>query len=268
MSKLQDAFDAIKLEHPDFRPLIKVKSDFKITIESHEDFSFDQAYETCQAIADLFSIFFFGPAPLRTLTAIVLDESGKPHSWEAFPARLSEAGTIKRATQKKDYHFIPINFRDLELGEVIKNWLNTKDDFRTLVCLLQSSTTIISYSEILSRIVLSAAQLEGIAKKARKNKESEKYQYAIDSHASQAVIDKLCSLLKSDQAQLGKAIGDLRNDIAHMGRTSKIAHTLSNKEKYMACITFEAVIMSYVLGSVGVDRPALEKYQKVLLNLV
>jgi len=267
MSKLQKAFDAIKLEHPEFRPFVKVKSEYRILIECEEGATIEQAYETCQAIADLFSIFFFGPAPLHTLTAQVIDTSGKRHSWEVFPAKLSETGSIKRATATKSYHHLPINFSDIDLGEAIKNWLSTKDDFRTLVCSLQSATTLISHSEILSRIVLSAAQLEGIAKKAKKNKDSEKYQYAIDAHASQRMIDKLCSLLQRDQAQLGKAIGDLRNDIAHMGRTSKIAHTLNTREKYMACIAFEAIIISYVLGSIGVSKPALDKYQKCLLGL-
>ncbi len=267
MDKLQRAFDAIKLDHPNFRPYVKVKSEYRIVIESDEGSTIEQGYETCQAIADLFSIFFFGPAPLRTLTAQVIDESGKRHSWEVFPAKLSEAGSIKWATHPKSYHHIPVNFSDIDLGEAIKNWLRTKGDFRTLVCALQSATTIISYSETLSRIVLSAAQLEGIAKKAKKNKDSEKYQYAINAHASQPVIDKLCSLLQTDQTQLGKAIGDLRNDIAHMGRASKIAHKLSTREKYMACIAFEAIISSYVLGSIGVSKAALDKYQKALLTL-
>ncbi|HDX0794173.1 TPA: hypothetical protein RNS57_002441 [Stenotrophomonas maltophilia] len=268
MSKLQEAYDSIRLEHPDFTPMVKAKSEYRIILEREDGADVEEAYPTCHAIADLFSVLFFGPAPLRTLTAQVIDQAGKTHSWEVFPSKVSEAGSIKRATEPKSHFHIPVNSWDIDLGQTIKNWLPVETDFRTLICTLQGATTLTSYSEILSRIVLCAAQLEGISKKAGRNKDAEKYQYAIDSYASPPLIDRLCNLLHRGQTELGKSIGDLRNDIAHIGRKSKIAHMLSTREKYAVCIALEATIIGYVLTTVGVDRQAVEKHQRTLLRFV
>ncbi|NYF34480.1 HEPN domain-containing protein [Stenotrophomonas sp. JAI102] len=268
MAELQAAYTTIREKHQDFRPLIKKSAKFAFKLSIPDGADVMSAQRNCQAVADLFAILFFGPAKLSRLTATVKDEKGFPHEFDVFPWRLSEAGSLQRAADDKSYLHLPLNNLDVNFGELLSKWMQISDKFSTTLSIVQSSTTLISESEVLSRIVLNVAQLEGMAHEAGKHENQKKYQYGIDTYSSPFLSNFLKSLLRREASDLGKAISDLRNDIAHMGRPRTYLDKMSFRDKYAACLALEAVIIGYVLDQLGASKTSVEKYQKTLISMI
>lgn len=265
LNELQSAYAEIKARHSSFYPMLRKTLDYWFSFKSKQDISITDAYKTCESVANLFSVLFFGPARLTKFTALAKDQEGDPHSLEIFPAKLSDKGALEQALQERSYFYLPLNSRDIDIAALLPAWLRSGERFSTIVSTLQGSTGLISEHEILASIVLSVAQLEGMAKEAGKNGNREKFQHGIDHHASEKVRAKLKHLLNSEGDELGAAISDVRNEIAHMGRPKKYLDTLDFGKRYAVSLALEAVVAGYALDQIGVAKHARDKYQDTLI---
>jgi len=266
MNQLQAAYNAILQQHEGFWPMIKKTARFSFSMSADKGVDVITAHKSCHAVADLFSILFFDPARLSRLIAVAKDEEGMPHEFEVFPWRLSEAGSLARAAEKRSHLFLPLNNHDVDLGKLLSNWMDASEKFSTTISMIQGSTALISESEILSKIVLNVAQLEGMAHEAKKHK-LHKYQHGIDAHSSPPLSQFLKGLLGREVSELGEAISDLRNDIAHMGRPRTYLDKMSFRQKYNVCLALEAIVMGYILDQIGASKESITKYQKTLISI-
>lgn len=265
LDELQKAYAEIKEKHSDFYPMLRKTLDYWFNLKAEREIGIINAYQTCASVANLFSVLFFGPARLSKFTAVAKDQDGHPHVFEIFPAKLSEKGSLEQALLKKSYFHLPLNSKDIDIAALIPAWLRNGDRFATIVSALQGSTGLISEHEVLASIVLSVAQLEGMAKEAGRDGNKERFQYGIDHHASDKVRAKLKILLGGEVDDLGAAISDVRNEIAHMGRPKKYLSTLDLGKRYAASLALEAVVAGYVLDQIGVAKHARDQYQDKLI---
>lgn len=265
LDELQKAYAEIKEKHSDFYPMLRKTLDYWFNFRTEQEIGIIDAYQTCASVANLFSVLFFGPARLSKLAAVAKDRDGHPHVFEIFPAKLSDKGSLEQASRKKSYFHLPLNSKDIDIAALIPAWLRNCDRFATIISTLQGSTGLISEHEVLASIVLSVAQLEGMAKEAGKDGNKEKFQYGIDHHASDKVRAKLKTLLGGDVDELGVAISDVRNEIAHMGRPKKYLNTLDFDKRYTASLALEVVVAGYALDQIGVAKYARDKYQDKLI---
>jgi hypothetical protein len=264
LSELQGSYERIREVHPDFRPFLKLSLDFKFKICFKNDYGVIPAFQDCVRASNLFSVLYFAPAAVSEFYALAKDEDGKTHPLPIFPAAAREKDSIDRCLQERSYHLLPLNNSHVDLPTLIANWWTQDSGFRSIVSLFQSRGTLISSHAVLSSIVLSATQLEDIAYQAKAK--SEKFLYGIKQHASSKLQSRLCALLQTTSGELGEAISDLRNEIAHIGRPKSYLSQLSSRQLYEVSVVLEAVIAGYILEKIGVSVSSREHYQDVLIR--
>lgn len=265
LDELQQSYTEIRARHPEFQPYLKKQLDFLFRFIPTKKLTIPDAVNIITSIADLFAMLFFGPAKLIYLKTFVRDEKGRPCPMVVIPSTLNDKATIERSQAKKNHHNLPLNNGDVNLGVLLSKWLTRSDRYLTIVSALQSKVSVISNHQIHGDIVLAATQLEGIAKEAGKNADKVKFQYGIDNHASEKLQTHLSRLLDCAPKDIGKKISDLRNDIAHVGRSKTLLNKLSQRQQLNLSVALQVVVIGYALEQIELSTQARDKYQDTVI---
>jgi len=263
MKRLQDAFDEIKKEHPNFRPLYKKNVDYTFTLTPKEDLKVIDAYRACNGISDLFAIFSFSPTRILRMFAIARDASNYPYEMTIFPSQITDQDTLSRIKKLQVARPVTINIDDLDLARTFKAWTRERTNFSTTLSRIQSQGFVIASHDVLAGIVLSATQLESIGH--QEGHKNSKYQHPIEHYACPALKGALATQLKCTQESIGQKISDLRNEIAHVGRPKILLQQLSLREQHEINMMLDLVVLGYLMIKIEVSRVAMEKYQNSLL---
>jgi hypothetical protein len=110
-------------------------------------------------------------------------------------------------------------------------------------------------------IVLYATQFESISYAA--GVKDQKYEYPLATYACPKLRDGLAKTLgKSTLVDTGKAVGELRDEIAHVGRPKQWLANLSLRELVRISQYLQLTIIGYKLTSIGVPADAVTRYQE------
>ena len=263
LSKLQSSYEAIRAEHPDFHPFLKKTLAFGFHLKATPDAAVIAACKACIRVADLFAVISFSPTRLSSVWAIGRDDDGQRYSLPVVPSMIADRDTIKRSLSDKSHHDLPLTMRDFDFSVVLPNWLKKRDNFDTEMSAIQSQGSTISPHDVLSSIVLSATQLEGIGHHAGQVRD--RFGFSARKYSSAKLIGELASLLSCSEQAIGEAISDLRNEIAHVGRPKNHLIRLKSRQKYKVARLLELVVVGYILEEVGVSIASRWKYQDNLI---
>lgn len=72
-------------------------------------------------------------------------------------------------------------------------------------------------------------------------------------------IQKILS--KAGEADIGTGIGELRNEIAHVGKPKELLGSLSITDMIKISQYLQMTIIGYILTRLGVDRNLIDDYQ-------
>ena len=86
-------------------------------------------------------------------------------------------------------------------------------------------------------------------------------------YASNKLIKHLENLLGCKEENFGEYISDLRNDIAHVGRPSKLLPKITARNQFKISRALQIVVIGFVLEDIGVSANKREKYQDSLIRL-
>jgi hypothetical protein len=159
---------------------------------------------------------------------------------------------------------MPITRRNIDLPSVVQGWFRLLGQFETITAALQYDVGFRTVHSARGDIVLYATQLESIAHSA--GYKHRKYAYPIEAHSSIELREALMrSLCASSMTDLGDAIGDLRNEIAHIGRPRRYLEKLPGAEIGRVAYCLSLSVLGYVLDSIGIPTETRNAYQRHLL---
>ncbi|GGX76893.1 hypothetical protein GCM10007386_05120 [Pseudoduganella dura] len=156
---------------------------------------------------------------------------------------------------------MPITANKVNLREVIQSWFSKENDYTTVISSLQNETRVYTISEIYGSIVLLTSQMETISVR-HKVPAKEKYEYPIKKFGSLHLHEILCETLAcTDLAKLGVAIGNLRGDIAHVGRPLNYINKLTTLKLLQVSECMRLIVIGFILSEIGIPFALIEKYQ-------
>lgn len=259
LDELQKAYNQVQINYENFFPLLKRDHDFSFHLKVTDACDVVSGCKICISIIDFFSLLSFSPARLSRCWVIYRDSENVQYQFSVFPSILSEKGTVERCLSARDHHNLPLTMADFEFGTSLKEWVRRADEFSTVVSAIQGQGKIVSPHSILSSIVLSATQLEGIGHKAGETKD--RFGHAARAFSSRKVLEQVTKYLNCNEVEVGQAISDIRNEIAHVGRPKKYLKSLSNHEKHMLAHALEVIVSGYIIEQLGISPQSRMKYQ-------
>lgn len=263
LSDLQDAYQAIRTKHPGFHPFLKKTLAFSFHLKTTPEAVVIPACRACASVVDLFAILSFSPTRLSKLWAIGRDNEGRGYQLPIFPSMAADKDTVERCLTERSHHHLPLTMGDFNLAVTLPMWMNKADEFSTATSSIQSQGSTVSPHTVLASIVLSATQLEGIGHQVGQVKD--RFGYAARTYSSPKLLEEMTSALACSDQQLGEAISDLRNEIAHVGRPKKHLARLTTRQKYKVARALEVAVAGYILEQIGISTESRHKYQDSLI---
>lgn len=158
---------------------------------------------------------------------------------------------------------MPITNSNVALDKIAHAWLQAPQNHSTIISSIQNETGFRDEHSVHGEIVLYATQLESISHNDGKKSKYDKYEYPLNHYGCKKIRDGLSTIFgKAGLTDIGKAIGDIRDEIAHVGRPRALLAALSLKDMVHISQYLELTIIGYIMITIGVPASVITKYQE------
>ena len=259
--KLNTALDSIQEEHPKANFNLRKSLKYYIRYATNEVKGASDNISNITKIASLFSILMARPVFPEE---IKLTLNGKDKTVDVLSSMALETRTVELAQEEVNHHFMPLNWKQLDMSAVLSNWFRVYDDFLVLSVAHQYETGFRTLHYAHSDIILYSTHLEAINVDldGRTNK---KYEGPIERYASPDLDFKLRKAFeKTGEENLGKAISTLRNELAHVGRPKVMMKKLNIDDYIEIGQMLKLVVISHLFSKLGIARDKIHNYQRHL----
>lgn len=258
MEALQVAFEKVESEHPE--AMFMLKKD--ITCGGRMVFSSPRSLQEASSwiadLSNLFALITYGP--VFPLDIAVCKESGNGADISVYRSIYLDRRTVDAALSDVFHYHLPVKNSEVDLQEIVEKWVPVARNNPSTISRIQSGAMVRSEHSIHAEIVLLAVQLESISHAA--GHVSDKYEYPLRKYAHEKIHDGLQAALgKHSLAENGIAIGELRNEIAHVGRPRKWLNRLSVREFAAIERCLQLTIIGHLLGAIGIPVECIGEYQ-------
>lgn len=268
LGELNIAFDNINAKYQDayFQQKQQYGIEFYLKIDSGA--LLDDIYENIMEIANLFAILIHNPVyPKKIKMSKELDD-GSYLDVQLYPSIVFNERTIELC---KPYDImLPIINSNIDLASVITKWLEISKNHWIASSMIQHRTGFVDNHSLHGEIVLYVTLLESISSNdSILDQKYKKYQYPLEKYGCEEILQPISQIFfKVGITDIGVAISDLRNDIAHIGRPKKILELLTFKDMIRISNYMELTILGYILHELGIANDVIEKYQKLLIGKI
>lgn len=261
---LANKFKEVQEEFPDSNFIVKKDLSYRFVLHFDKPERVSSAFDYVATISDLFSILSYEPV-FPTELKVTPQHNKKGFSYDLYPSILASKTTLEMCEETYESGKPPIRSTDLSLGQVLGNWFSATDDYNVIVSSVRGQTGLTNLHQTYGEIVLHATQLEAIAHEAGiENKR--KYEYPVERYASLRVRDTLFKLFEAECiSNVGIAIADIRNDMAHVGRRKKWLGKLTLDHLIRLSQCLEMIVLSYVMEKIGISQKTTFKYQESII---
>ena len=260
---LKQKFDEVEQEFPNAHFMIKknLSYRFRLLFKSRENAS--EAFKYVAAISDLFTLFSYEPVFPSDIKLADQDDQSN-FSYELHPYNLVSDDTLEMCRRSHAQGRPPIEEKDVPLATVLKNWLAASDSYNVIISSIRGQTGLTNLHQTYGEIVLHATQLEAVAYEAKQKKK--KYEYPVAKYASPRTKDALNRIFNTGAiTDVGVAIGDLRNELAHVGRPKIWLAKLQLPDLILLSQCLEMTILGYVMEKLEVPQKAVFAYQDSII---
>ncbi|QMG39604.1 hypothetical protein HVY60_03000 [Citrobacter freundii] len=173
-----------------------------------------------------------------------------------------EQRTIDLALSDISHFMLPLNWKQLNLGDIISNWLEISDEYISLSVTYQNETGYRTLHQAHADIILYATQLESI-NLSLNGATNTKYTGPIDKYSPTVIREKLESIFsKFNNNDLGKNISDLRNELAHVGRPKILMKKMNIDDYVNIGMYLKVIVTSHLLSQLGLTEELIGEYQQ------
>ncbi len=264
IDELQKAYELIKAKYKNFHPYFKKSLSHGLEIKFSPELNVVSAYNRLSRFADLFSLFFMGPAKIERISAVAKDEDGRKAILPIFPSTLHGKEALERATTEISFDDLPINASELDLAKAFNLWEPIASTSEMITSSLQNKRHSVARHETLSAILLSVTQLEDMAFQA--GEKEQRFAYGPNKYATSVLRKLLCHLFSCQESELGIAISDLRNEIAHSLKPKKFLDSISSRNLFSINYLLESIVVCALLEKIGVPSQTREKFQERIVR--
>ena len=262
LEELKDSFEKVEKKYSDANFMLKEDISYRIYLKFDSGENITKAFKHIFDIANLFSMLIYGPVYPDSIYATKEIGKNQTISINIYPNMALNKRTMDLCIQERSHFNMPITNSNIDLASTIMKWLDDSKDYlsSTIVSRIQHETGYRNEHSIHDELVSHATQFEAISYGALKIEK--KYDYPIDNYGTQKIkagISKIFS--KADESDIGKGIGNLRNEIAHVGKSKQLLKSLSIRDMVNINLYLQMTILGYILDGLGLDKSMITKYQ-------
>lgn len=260
LEKLSEAFSRVSSDYPEAFFSLKKDIEYRLIAKFDSPRSLEDAYQQILNISNLFSVMLYSPVfPESIQFRKSIDDS--MITFDLYPSMVVDPRTTKLCKSGRSHFHMPITQRTISLDAVVEHWFREPERYSVIVSALQGETGFRDEHSTHGDLLLYATQLESIC--YSEGSKDRKYTYPLETYAGSRVQQRLLNAFAvSDLEEVGEALSDLRNEIAHVGRprTRLTSLSLSTLVRVAQCL--QLVVLDYILKQLGVPENTRQNYQE------
>jgi hypothetical protein len=264
LADLKQAFEEINSKHENSFFMLKKEISYMVTIKTNVECKILTLYEHITDISNLFAILIYGPVYPEIIKLKHIDDDGHHYSSTVYPSMALEKRTADLCKRERSHFQMPITKSSIDLANAITSWLGQSKKYTTIVSSLQHETGFRDEHSVHGELVMYATQFESISYSAGVGN-TIKYEYPVTQFGTGKIKNSLSRIFSgAGEPDFGKGIGNLRNEIAHVGKPKVLLSTLTIRNMVDISQLLQITILGYVLEAIGVDKDIIAKYQDKL----
>ncbi len=263
LDALSQAFKDIEAKYPQASFMIKEDIAYRISFEFAPRLTIRDAYRHIISLSNLFAILIYSPVYPECINLNKPGTDNLPITIQICPSMVLDPRTINLLNTRNYIHqHMPITQSTVPFDSIVSTWMQEPQSHSTIVSSIQKETGFRNEHSAHGEIVLFATQLESISFAAGK-RDKPKYEYPLEKYACQRVRDRIMKAFgKATVEETAKAIGELRNEMAHVGRPKQRLATLTLRELVQISRYLQLTIIGYILTNIGVPTHVIIAYQE------
>lgn len=266
LADLKHAFEEIDSKYENSFFMLKKEISYMVTIKTNAGCKVEALYEHITDISNLFAILIYSPVCPEIIKLKHVDGDGHPHSSTVYPSMALEKRTADLCKRERSHFHMPITRSKVDLANAITSWLKQSQKFTTIVSSLQHETGFRNQHSVHGELVMYATQFESISHSAGVGNTS-KYEYPVNQFGTDKIKNSLTRIFSSvGETAYGKGIGNLRNEIAHVGKPKTLLSTLTIRDMVDISHLLQITILGYVLDAIGINKNIIAEYQDKLTS--
>lgn len=259
LAKIQKAFDDIKNTNPE--ALIEIKKDLEylINLEFDQEITITEVFEHILKISNLFSLLTHSPVLPESISLHQSPSDALHNNINFFPTLFVDKRTLSLIKRPQSHLHMPVNKSNVDFEHVFSNWLKHPNQHSILISSIQNETGFRTEHNIHGEIILYATQLESISYEA--GQKHKKYEYPLEKYGNESIHNRLMDIFQLQTTEaVGIAIGEIRNEISHVGRPKKWLSNLQMGKLVQLTHLLQLTIISYILTGLGLPKKLVDKY--------
>lgn len=263
LNELESAFKEIEIKYPNSSFMLKKDIAYRIHFKFKLGATILQAYDHISDIANLFSLLIYSPVYPDSLRVQKKSGGKTTTTLEIYPSMTLNTRTIELATQERFNYRMPITNTSIDLGKIAQTWFQSPRSHSTIISSIQNDTGFSYEHTVHGEIVLYATQLESISHNNGMKSKHNKYEYPLDHYGCEKIRDGLGAIFgKAGLTDIGKAVGNMRDEIAHVGKPRTLLAALSLNDMVHISQYLQLTIIGYIMKTIGVPANVIAKYQE------
>ena len=231
--------------------------DCRVCIKFETPTKADQVFKAVDDLLNLFALLCH--TPVHATDMVFRERDRAELDLKVYRNIYLDPKTVAVSTRRTHNHVMPIKYSNIALDEVVANWFGVADAFSSVASCLQDLGTIQSERSIHANIVLHTTHLESIAYGA--DQTQNRYEFAIKTHSGIRVQEELMKVFSAPSIEeAAKAVGDLRNEIAHMLKPRDWLRRLLLPEISRVESLLKLTIVAYAMKEIGVPQLYIDEY--------
>lgn len=260
LAELSLAFTEIEAKYPESSFMRKKDIAYRILLRFAPKISIRDAFRHIENLSNLFALLTYSPVYPESIQLRKSEKDEPPITIKLYPSLALNPRTIKLSTRDLSHSNMPITQSTVHLDSIVSTWLKKPQTYSPIVSSIQHETGFRNAHAAHGEIVVYTTQFESISHIA--GQKDKKYEYPLESFGNQKIREGLMRIFtKSSLKGVAVAIGELRNEIAHVGRPKCWLKTLSLDQLVRISQYLQLTIIGYVLTDIGVPKDVICTYQ-------
>lgn len=261
LDELSQAFKVIKANYPESSFMFKKDIAFRIFLKFTPALTVRDAYAHIVNFSNLFALLMYSPVHPESILLRKSNFDNQLITILIYPSMMLDSRTITLSSRSQFHWHMPITKSTVPFDSITTFWLQRPQNQSPIVSSIQHETGFRNEHTTYGEIVLYATQFESISYDSGETEK--KYEYPLVKYGCPKLRNGLMKTFnKFTLEDTAKAVGDLRNEIAHVGRPKQWLTTLSLRELVRISRYLQLTIIGYLLTNIGVSEKAVVNYQE------
>jgi ApeA N-terminal domain 1 len=248
LAKLQKVYESVRTEHPDVHFFKFSKIEYELRLEWESSVKLEDAEAAVMKVCDLLTLMSNSACYPEYLQVEVNRDEGSPVALDLMVDYRIKRDVLDLIRKHAESDVGLINLSAINFDRVLNCWLTKEAQFEAVISAARFEIGYRTHHTAQAEVVLLCSQIESIAVQMGNHKD--KYNAPIRQYGTDR-IRKLLEATLSTQ-DVGAALSNLRNEIAHVGRPRKILNKLQLRGVIRVATALHLVVRNYLLQNLEI----------------